>query len=169
MQDLFCLPLSTSLSLPLSPPLSLPPTPLPQSRPLAPSFNKRCSPFVAPLPQPPACTLVEAVGGVLVLLPADLVIPVHVILPPVFVHVLLDVPPLAVLDPVVQLAVVHVAVLVDVDAADDLPAKSIKAEKGVETNQVLVEWLCGKPVAAVRSAPFLWSVTMEGTWVELAG
>lgn len=67
-------------------------------------------------------TLVEAVGGVLILLPADLAILVHVVVLPVFVHILLNVAPLSMLDPVVQLRMAHEAVLVCVDALHDLPA-----------------------------------------------
>lgn len=69
-----------------------------------------------------AVTQVVAIGGVFVLLPAYLAVVVHVVVVPVFVDVLLDVPPLPVLDPVVQLCVVDVAVLVGVDALHDLPA-----------------------------------------------
>ena len=84
--------------------------------------------------------MVVAVGGVLVLLPADLVVLVHVVLPPVFVHVLLDVPPLAMFDPVVQLTVVDEAVLVDVDATDDLPVRSIRQRRGRNQSGLRFKW-----------------------------
>lgn len=71
-----------------------------------------------------AVTQIVAVGGVFVLLPAYLAIVVHVVVVPVFVHVLLDVPPLPVLDPIVQLCVVDEAILVGVDAFHNLPVGS---------------------------------------------
>lgn len=67
-------------------------------------------------------TLVVTIGCVLVLLPADLAILVLVVVLPVFVHVLLNVAPLPMLDPVVQLRMAHEAVLVRVNALHDLPA-----------------------------------------------
>lgn len=66
-------------------------------------------------------TQVSSVGGVLVLDPGDLPVLVLVVLFPVLVHVLLDVPPLPVFDPVVQLGVANEAVLIRVDAFYDFP------------------------------------------------
>lgn len=68
-------------------------------------------------------TQVSSVGGVLVLDPGDLPVLVLVVLFPVLVHVLLDVPPLPVFDPVVQLGVANEAVLIRVDAFYDFPER----------------------------------------------
>ena len=70
-------------------------------------------------------TQVEAVGGVLVLLPAYLSILILVVVLPVFVHVLLDVPPLPVFDPVVQLSVANVAVLISVNPVHNHPVERV--------------------------------------------
>lgn len=66
-------------------------------------------------------TQVVAIGGVFVLLPAYLAILVLVIVLPVFVYVLLDVPPLPVFDPIVQLCMADIAILVSVNAVYNLP------------------------------------------------
>lgn len=66
-------------------------------------------------------TQIKAVCGVFVLLPGYFVVLVLVVVFPVFVHILLDVPPLPVFDPVVQLCMSYVAVLVCVNAVHDLP------------------------------------------------
>lgn len=69
-------------------------------------------------------TQVVAIGGVLVLLPADLAIPILVVVLPVFVDVLLDVPPLPVFDPVAQLGMADEAVLISVNTVNNLPVGS---------------------------------------------
>lgn len=66
-------------------------------------------------------TQIVTIGGVLVLLPAYLAILVLVIVLPVFVHILLDVPPLPVSDPIVQLCMADIAILVSVNAVHNLP------------------------------------------------
>lgn len=66
-------------------------------------------------------TQVVAVGSVFVLLPAYLAVLVLVVVIPVFVHILLDVPPLPVFDPIVQLYMADVAILVSVNAVHNLP------------------------------------------------
>lgn len=66
-------------------------------------------------------TQVGSIGGVPVLQPGDLAIFVLVVIFPVLVHVLLDVPPLPMFDPVVQLGMAHEAILIRVDAFYDFP------------------------------------------------
>lgn len=66
-------------------------------------------------------TQIVAIGGVFVLLPGYLAILVLVIVFPVFVYVLLDVPPLPVFDPIVQLCMADIAILVSVNAVHNLP------------------------------------------------
>lgn len=84
-------------------------------------------------------TKIVAVGGVFVLLPAYLAISVLVIVVPVFVDILLDVPPLPVFDPIVQLCMADVAVLVSVNAVHDL---SVGRYGGQGYRERLVEILC---------------------------
>lgn len=80
-------------------------------------------------------TQVSSIGGVLVLHPGDLAVLVLVILFPVLVHVLLDVPPLSVFDPVVQLGVVNEAILICVDAFYDFPERGKLNTQGVTNAQ----------------------------------
>lgn len=66
-------------------------------------------------------TQIVAVGGVFVLLPGYFAVLVLVVVIPVFVHILLDVPPLPVFNPIVQLCMADIAILVSVDAVHNLP------------------------------------------------
>lgn len=79
-------------------------------------------------------TQVGSVGSVLVLDPGDLAILVLVILFPVLVYILLDVPPLPVFDPVVQLGVADQTVLIRVDALYDFPERGRKVT-GTQQNR----------------------------------
>lgn len=79
-------------------------------------------------------TQVGSIGSVLVLDPGDLAILVLVILFPVLVYVLLDVPPLPVFDPVVQLGVADQTVLIRVDALYDFPERGRKVT-GTQQNR----------------------------------
>lgn len=65
-------------------------------------------------------THVEAIGGVLVLLPGYLAILVLVIVIPVFVYIFLDVPPLPVFNPIVQFCMANIAIFVGVNAVNNL-------------------------------------------------
>lgn len=65
-------------------------------------------------------TQIVAVGGVFVLLPGYLAVLVLVIIIPMFVYILLNVPPLPVFDPMVQLCMSDVAILVSVNAVHNL-------------------------------------------------
>ena len=87
-----------------------------------------------------AVTQIVAIGGVFVLLPAYLAIVVCVVVVPVFVHVLLNVPPLPVLDPIVQLCVVDKTVLVGVDAFHNLPVGSDGVGVGVIHQYMKLVW-----------------------------
>lgn len=66
-------------------------------------------------------TQIVAVGSVFVLLPPYLAILVLIVVLPVFVHILFNVPSLPVFDPVMQLCVAHIAILVSVNAVYNLP------------------------------------------------
>lgn len=66
-------------------------------------------------------TLIVSIGGVFVLLPPYLAILVLIVVLPVFVHILFNVPPLPVFDPIMQLCVAHIAILVSVNAVYNLP------------------------------------------------
>lgn len=81
-------------------------------------------------------TQVGSVGGVLVLHPGDLPIFVLVVIFPVLVHILLDVPPLPVFDPVVQLGMAYEAILISVDAFYDFPEiKKLNPREVTETQR----------------------------------
>lgn len=66
-------------------------------------------------------TLIVSIGRVFVLLPPNLAVLVLIVVLPVFVHIVFNVPPLPVLDPIVQLCVAHIAILVSVNAVYNLP------------------------------------------------
>lgn len=76
-------------------------------------------------------TQVSSIGGALVLHPGDLAILVLVIIFPVLVHILFDVPPLPVFDPVVQLSMVNEAILICVNAVYDFPKRGKLNTRGV--------------------------------------
>ena len=66
-------------------------------------------------------TQIVAIGGVFVLLPAYLAILVRVIVLPVLVNILFNVPPLPVFDPIMKFCMADVTVLVSVNALHNLP------------------------------------------------
>lgn len=69
-------------------------------------------------------TQIVAIGDVFILLPAYFVVLVIVIVLPVFVHIFLNVPPLPVFDPIMQLCMADVAILVCVNAVHNLPVRA---------------------------------------------
>lgn len=96
-------------------------------------------------------TQIVAIGGVFVFLPAYLAILVLVIVLPVFVYVLLDVPPLPVFDPIVQLCMADIAILVSVNAVHNFPMgrDGVRVMDKVDWNQLL-------PLCFWKQNPKVW-------------
>lgn len=82
-------------------------------------------------------TQIVAVSRVFVLLPAYFAILILVIVLPVFVYIVLDVPPLSVFDPIVQLCMANIAIFVSVNALHNLPMEKVARVKVMKTTSFL--------------------------------